>query len=590
MLRTHTCGELSDADVGKEVVLAGWVHSIRDHGGLTFLDIRDRYGITQAVFSPSGASQDLVDAVRELRPEWVVKVSGTVAARPPDTVNPAIPTGSVELRLVSVTVLNGCRSLPFDISSSEEPNESVRLVNRHLDLRRGRLIRSLEMRSCFSFAVREALLREGFIEVETPMLTRSTPEGARDFLVPSRLNPGMFYALPQSPQLFKQSLMVGGLDRYFQIARCFRDEDLRADRQPEFTQIDLEMSFVDEEDILGVTERMLQHAVACATGVRLSIPFPRMDYEEALAGYGSDKPDLRLGMPLVDLSALFRQSSIEVLRRAIESGGTVRGMVVPDGERLSIKDVDDLHAMVKERGGAGLGWVRLRKDDCQSPFRKHLSSAEVSSLRALPGARPGSLILFLAGAPAWVNRVLGEIRTSVGCRLTSQDTRDLRFVWVLNFPLFEYSEEEGRVVPAHHPFTSPRSDDIGLIETDPLRVKSRAYDLVLNGVELGSGSIRIHDRALQERVFGAIGLSGEECRSRFGFFLDALEKGAPPHGGIALGLDRLVMLLLGERSIRDVIAFPKTQKGVCPFTGAPSAVDPALLRENRIRVDIPQRT
>jgi len=587
MLRTHTCGELTVKNVGEEVVLTGWVQSIRDHGGLVFVDLRDRYGITQLVHSPE-ENKKVETKIRMLKDESVIRVKGKVVKRPEDTVNPKLTTGEIEVKIEEMEILNFSKPLPFEVSSSSPSGENIRLKYRYLDMRRPKFMENIIKRSKFTHYVREFLHGENFVEIETPILTKSTPEGARDFLVPSRLNPGKFYALPQSPQLFKQLIMIGGFDRYFQIARCFRDEDLRADRQPEFTQIDIEMSFINEEDIISLTERMIKFSVEKLLGIKIEIPFERIDYDKAMALYGTDSPDLRIGMKLEDLTDIFAKSSSQILKRIIESGGKIKGLKVEKGKEISLKEVENLNQFVKEKGGDGIGWIRFTDSGIQSPLKKYITSEEIEKLKTKLKISSGNLLLFLGGKEEWVNETLGELRMYLGKKLSLIDNKKLNFVWVVNFPLFEYNHEENRLETRHHPFTSPVEEDIHLIEKEPLKVKARSYDLILNGVEIGGGSIRINKRELQERIFKIIGLSEKRYLERFGFLLEALEYGAPPHGGIAIGLDRLIMILLGEETIREVILFPKTQKGTCLLTDAPSSVEEWQLRENKIKIDIPQ--
>ncbi len=588
MLRSHTCGALNGGNLGEKVILCGWVNSVRDHGGLTFFDLRDRYGITQVVCSPGGEGQELYEQVKALRNEWVIKVEGEVAARPAETVNGRIPTGEIEIRITGLTVLNKSGALPFEPAEADRIGENLKLKYRYIDIRNEKLQNNLRKRSLFCHSMREFLLSENFIETETPILTKSTPEGARDFIVPSRLNPGKFYALPQSPQLFKQLLMVGGLDRYFQIARCFRDEDLRADRQPEFTQMDIEMSFVEEEDVIGLAERLLKHSVGAVFGLDLSIPFPRMSYSDAMSLYGCDKPDTRIDITYRDLSDEIGRTDIKVLKAVLEKGGVVKGFHVPGGDRLSLKDIENLDRYIKEEGGGGLGWIRFKGEEIQSPLKKLLPAEVVGMLR--PPVDPGnSILFFLAGKENWVNEKLNRVKEKVVGRIPGLiKTGVFNFLWITDFPLFEYNEEEGRLQAVHHPFTSPAVTDIKDLAGSPLKARSRAYDIVLNGNEIGGGSIRIHSRTLQEEIFRLIGLPEDVYRERFGFLLEALDYGAPPHGGIAFGLDRFMMIMLGEESIRETIAFPKTQKGTCPLTLAPGEVEKKLLRENRIQIDMPK--
>ncbi|HOK06297.1 MAG TPA: aspartate--tRNA ligase [Syntrophales bacterium] len=581
--RTHYCGEVSLAEAGKEVVLMGWVHRRRDHGGVIFVDLRDRTGLVQVVFNPEVSSEAHREAHR-IRSEYVLACRGLVRKRPEGMENPNMKTGDLEVMVEELAILNEAKTPPFMIEGGTEVAENVRLRYRYLDLRRPELQRNLFLRSRAAAATREYFHREGFIEVETPFLTKSTPEGARDYLVPSRINPGTFYALPQSPQIFKQLLMVAGFDRYYQIVKCFRDEDLRADRQPEFTQVDIEMSFIDEDDIIRTMEGYMAHLFSACLGVELKTPFPRLPYREALARYGKDNPDTRFGMEMVDVTDLFRETAFQLFRETVEGGGIIKAMRIEDDRRLSRKDLDGLRDYVSEYGAKGLAWARIQKEGWTSPIAKFLNEGETKGVEEKTAAREGDLIVFVADIPAVVHESLGNLRLHVARKLDLIRKDDFAFTWITEFPLFEYSETEKRFVSTHHPFTSPYYEDLPYLETDPGRVRARAYDLVLNGSEIGGGSIRIHDRKVQARIFDALGLSQEETRVKFGFLLDALEYGTPPHGGIAFGFDRLVMLMTGADSIRDVIAFPKTQKAACLLTDAPSRVSVEQLLELSLKI------
>ena len=591
--RTHDCGTLGSGHIGSRVTLMGWVQRRRDHGGLIFIDLRDRVGITQVVFDPQ-RNAEAHQRAHALRPEHVIGVHGEVRLRPEGMTNPKLKTGEIEIIVDEYRLFNASLTPPFQVESDVDAGENLRLRYRYLDLRRPNIFQNLLRRHHAAQAVREYLNDIDFLEVETPVLTRSTPEGARDYLVPSRVNPGKFYALPQSPQLFKQLLMIAGFDRYYQIVKCYRDEDLRSDRQPEFTQIDMEMAFVNEEQIFKVTEGLLNHLFEKVLGHKLEIPFPRLTYDEAIARYGTDKPDTRFGLELMDVTPVFASSNFRVFVQLIEAGGMVKALNLKGQASLPRSDLDKMQGKENlanhydvQTGAQGVAWIKVQENNWQGPVAKNLSSSEKNLLAETAGLEPGDLILFVAGEPSVVNPTLDIIRGHFSHRLNLVPAGKYAFTWITQFPLMEYDLAEKRYVAVHHPFTAPAENDLELLATQPDKVRSRAYDLVLNGFEIGGGSIRIHDHALQQQVFQVLGIEEDEAQHKFGFILDALRYGAPPHGGIALGFDRLVMLMCGADSIRDVIAFPKTQKAACPMTQAPESVSLEQLLELSLKLDLP---
>ena len=582
--RTCYCAELSDKDIGREVTLMGWVQRRRDHGGLVFIDLRDRTGVIQVVFNPQ---EDPVthEKSHQVRSEFVLAVQGKVRNRPDDMLNPKLATGAIEVFIHTLMVLNQAQTPPFMIEEHIDVTEAVRLKYRYLDLRRPHIQKNLMLRHQVARITREFLNRNNFIEVETPVLTKSTPEGARDYIVPSRVNQGMVYALPQSPQLFKQLLMMSGMDRYYQIVKCFRDEDLRADRQPEFTQIDIEMSFISEEIIMDLMEEFMVELFDKVLGIELPRPFPRLTYREAVGRYGLDRPDVRYGMELINVTDIVREAEFNLFKQVAASGGVVKAINAKGASNLSRKNLDDLIEFTKIYGAKGLAWIKVNPDGWQSPIAKFFNDTEKAGLTDMLNAEPGDVLFFSADDAPIVNEVLGQLRVKLAQDLGLIPEDDYRFTWVTTFPMFEYNAEEKRLAAMHHPFTSPLDEDLEYLEESPEKVRSRAYDLVLNGNEIGGGSIRIHRPDVQQRVFKALNIGPEEANEKFGFLIEALAYGAPPHGGIAFGLDRLVMLLAKTGSIRDVIAFPKTQKATCLMTGAPTKPERGQMLELGLRIE-----
>lgn len=582
--RTQYCGEVSDKEIGNTVTLMGWVRTSRDHGGVIFIDLWDKTGIVQIVFSPQ-VSAEIHSRGASLKSEFVIAIKGNVRPRPQGTENTALPTGKIEVVVDEMKVLNESETPPFELDE-EQIGEEVRLKYRYIDLRRERMQKNLLLRHKATQETRKFLTEKGFLEIETPFLARSTPEGARDYLIPSRLNPYSFYALTQSPQLFKQLLMVGGADKYFQLVRCFRDEDLRKDRQPEFTQIDMEMSFVEKEDIMEISESLMKRIFETA-GHKIKTPFTKITYDEAISRYGVDKPDIRFGLELKDITDIAKQTDLKIFHQVLEKGGIVKAINVSGGaETLSIKVRNDLIEYIKGFGAGGLAWIEVKADSCHSPIVKYFKEEQLNRLKEVLGTKAGDLILIVADNKQITNTALGSLRMKLAEDLgLLKDVEPFSLVWVIDFPLLHYSMEENKLEFAHHPFTSPVEEDLKYLDSEPEKVKSKAYDVVLNGTEIASGSIRLHNRALQEQVFKTVGLSKEETEEKFGFLLEALKYGAPPHGGIAFGFDRLMAIMMGEDSIRDVIAFPKTQKGICLTTKAPSSVNEKQLKELHIKLD-----
>ena len=594
--RTYYCGKVRAEHIEQIVNLYGWVHSRRDHGGVIFIDLRDREGLVQIVFQPD--KKELFNKAEKLKPEYVIGIKGNVRRRPEGTVNPKLPTGEVEVVAENLEILNTSEVPAFEISDFSDVSEEIRLKYRYLDLRRTNLKENLVLRHNIAQSIRKYLTGQGFIEIETPFLTKSTPEGARDFLVPSRLSPGSFYALPQSPQLFKQILMVSGFDKYFQIVRCFRDEDLRADRQPEFTQVDLEMSFIDENDIITLIENMLTNVLKDTMNIDIKVPFSRMSYQQSLDEYGSDRPDTRFDMKLTNVTEIVESSRFKVFSETVKSGGQVKSICLKDGAKISNTEINRLAEFAIEQGAKGLAWLKVIDTgplpELESPIKKFFTDEELKKIVEQTKSVPNDIIFFVADKINVANNVLGTLRLHLAEKFDIiKDKKTMEFIWITDFPLFEWSETEKRWVSMHHPFTMPREQDLGLIDKFPEcsvpDITGRAYDLVLNGVELGGGSIRIHKMDLQNRIFKILKIDEKETKERFGFLLSALTYGAPPHGGIALGFDRFIAILTGEDSIREVIAFPKTQKGICPLTNAPDVVSLKQLKELDIEIKLPQR-
>ena len=581
--RSHYCGALRATEVDRNVVLMGWAHRRRDHGGIIFVDLRDREGLVQIVFNPDVCPDAHLEA-QKIRSEFVLAVEGKVRRRPAGMENPALKTGEIEVVVTELAILSEAKTPPFSLDADSDLSEDIRLKYRYLDLRRPNAQKYLMLRSRVAAEARRYFQDAGFIEVETPFLTKSTPEGARDYLVPSRVNKGMFYALPQSPQLFKQLLMMSGFDRYYQIVKCFRDEDLRADRQPEFTQIDVEMSFISEDDIIFTMEGLMAQVFKTCLGRELSVPFPRLPYQDALDRYGKDNPDRRFAMEMMNLTDIFRKTGFEVIREVIDNGGVLKAIKVTDDKRLSRKDLDGILDYIGAYGAKVSAWARVNPEGWTSTLFKYLKTDEVRNVNERMAAKDGDLIVFVADTLKTAREVLGNLRLQLAKKLDLVDPDQFSFTWITEFPLFEYSDAEKRYVSTHHPFTSPHMEDLSFLRSDPGRVRARAYDLVLNGSEIGGGSIRIHQQKVQSLIFQALGLGDEEVRLKFGYFIDALEYGTPPHGGIAFGLDRMIMMMSGAESIRDVIAFPKTQKATCLLTDAPTRVSIEQLMELSLKI------